>query len=81
MGMLSSLEEPTRGVEDAIQHSGAYTAPVTGRGYPGTQPMTVEQLLAGTKLDMPTPLLRTSRPSAQRTTGEAELGHRSSQAT
>ncbi len=71
MGILISLENPTRGVEDAIRHSGTYTAPATGRSYPKTQLLTVEQLLAGTKPDMPTPLLPYIK--AQRASREQQL--------
>ncbi len=57
MGILITLEKTTRGIGDAVRHSGTYTAPVTGRNYPRAQLLTVEQLLAGTKPDMPAPLL------------------------
>lgn len=76
MGVLISLEQPTRGVEDASRHSGTYAAPVTRRSYPRAQLLTVEQLLAGTKPDMPTPLLpyikaERARLEKQLTLGEA----------
>jgi len=57
MGVLISLEKPTRGIDDAIRHSGTYAAPLSGRSYPRTQVLTIEQVLAGKKPDMPTPLL------------------------
>lgn len=71
MGILISLERPTRGIDDAIRHSGTYTFPVSGRNYPRTQLLTVEQLLAGKKPDMPTPLLPYIK--AQRASLEKQL--------
>lgn len=57
MGVLITLEKPTRGVTDAVQHAGTYSPPEFGRTYPKIQLLTVEQLLAGQKPNMPTALL------------------------
>ncbi|MGH7213618.1 MAG: DNA methyltransferase [Tepidisphaeraceae bacterium] len=57
MGILISMDAPTRGIRDAIGHSGTYTYPINGRTYPKVQVLTIEELLDGRRPDMPTPLL------------------------
>ncbi len=54
---------------------------VTGRSYPRTQLLTVEQLLGGTRPDMPTPLLpyikaQRARLEKQLTLGETTYDQR-----
>lgn len=65
MGILITLEPRTRGIDDAVRHSGAYTFVPTGRAYPRVQVLTIDELLAGQHPAMPTPLLPYVR--AQRT--------------
>lgn len=74
LGVLISMEKPTRGVEDAIRHSDTYTTPVTGRSYPRTQLLTIEQLLGGTRPDMPTPLLPYIKAQRARLEKQLTLG-------
>lgn len=57
MGILIAIEEPTRGMVEAANHSGTFTHPLTGHAYPKVQLLTVGQLLAGTRPHMPTPYL------------------------
>jgi len=57
MGVLVCLTEPTRGVLDAVRHSGSYEHPVSGTSYPKTQVVTVAELLAGKGPKMPTTIL------------------------
>ena len=57
MGILISLEQPTRGIRDAVDHSGMFEWPVNRKSYPKVQILTIEQLLDGARADMPTPLL------------------------
>lgn len=57
MGVLITLEEPTRGMVDAAQHAGLYTWPWNGQTYPRVQLLTVEQLLGGKRPDAPPSLL------------------------
>jgi DNA modification methylase len=71
MGILVTLERPTRGIVDAVHHSGSYVWSVTGRAYPRIQVMTIEQLLDGVRPDMPTPLLPYIK--AQRTQLDRQL--------
>ncbi len=53
MGVLIAMTAPTGGVVSAAKHSGSYVWPVNGRPYPMVQVVTVEELLAGKRLDMP----------------------------
>lgn len=57
MGSLITLTPATRGVRDALDHAGNYTWPVNGRTFPFAQAVTVEELLAGHRLNTPPPLL------------------------
>ena len=71
MGVLVTLEEPTRGMKDAAQHAGLYQWPWNGATFPKVQTITVEQLLAGERPDAPPSLLpyveakRQLRPAAE----------------
>jgi DNA modification methylase len=56
MGVLILLAEPTRGILDAVDHGGTYRWTITGQTYPRVQVITVKELLAGKKPEMPTPL-------------------------
>ena len=56
MGVLVTLEEPTRGMKDAAQHAGFYQWPWNGATFPKVQILTVAQLLAGERPDAPPPL-------------------------
>jgi hypothetical protein len=57
MGVFVTLESSTRGVTEALRHSGTYAWPLTGREYPRTQMLTIGQLISGEKPRMPTTLL------------------------
>lgn len=57
MGVLVTLEEPTRGMRDAAQHAGLYTWPWNRSTFPKVQILTVAQLLAGERPDAPPSLL------------------------
>jgi DNA methylase/NACHT-associated inactive Restriction Endonuclease 1 len=54
MGVLITMATPTRGVLDAIDHGGTYTWPVNGQTFPRVQVITIAELLAGKRPDMPT---------------------------
>jgi DNA modification methylase len=75
MGVLITMEPPTRGVTDAINHGGSYTWPANGRAYPRLQVITVAELLAGKRPASPPLLLpyiqapRASAAPAQMTLG------------
>lgn len=56
MGVLITMVDPTPKMVEAAHHTGSYTWPVDGRDYPKVQTVTVEQLLAGHRLEMPPPL-------------------------
>lgn len=57
MGVFVCLASPTPGMIDAAKHSGSYQWPVNGQWYPKVQIVTVAELLAGNKPNMPTPFL------------------------
>jgi DNA modification methylase len=56
MGVLITMEEPTRGMKDAADHAGTYTWPVSGETFPRIQLATVGDLLAGKRPRTPSPL-------------------------
>jgi DNA modification methylase len=53
MGVLVTMQPPTRGMKDAADHAGTYTWPVTGEVFPKVQLVTVGELLGGLRLRMP----------------------------
>lgn len=53
MGLLVLLHKPTAGMTDAVRHSGSYLLPANGQAFPKLQIVTIEQLLAGKKPDLP----------------------------
>ncbi len=53
LGVLITLHEPTRGMVDEVNHSGVWTHPSNGQSYPRIQIITVAELLAGKKPDLP----------------------------
>lgn len=73
MGVLVTLAAPTRGMKDAANHAGTYKWPVNGQDFPRIQLVTVAELLAGKRPQMPptlTPYIRAQRyqpPSDQMT--------------
>lgn len=56
MGILITLTPATRGVEDAIDHGGTWTHPANGQKFPLLQHVTVQELLKGKRLQLPTML-------------------------
>jgi hypothetical protein len=57
MGVFICLTPPTPGMREVAQRSGTYLWPITGRSYPRTQIVTVEELLSDMRPDMPPALL------------------------
>lgn len=53
MGVLITLAPPTRGVTDAIDHGGVFTHPANGQKYPRLQHITVADLLAKKRPQVP----------------------------
>lgn len=70
LGVLITLETPTRGMVDAANHAGFYTHPANGQAYPAIQIITVPELLAGKKPNLP-PMVNPYR-QAQRLEPEYE---------
>ena len=56
MGILITMAAPTKGIIDAADHGGTYTWPVNGQEFPRVQVITVEELLADKRPDIPTPI-------------------------
>jgi site-specific DNA-methyltransferase (adenine-specific) len=56
LGLLILLTPPTKGMVEEANHSGSYTHPMTGQTYPRIQLTTIDQLLAGIKPKLPTPV-------------------------
>jgi DNA modification methylase len=57
MGLLITMDAPSRGVRDALNRSGSYEHPLTGTRYPALQAITVAELLAGKRPKTPTAIL------------------------
>ncbi|MDQ2729267.1 MAG: restriction endonuclease subunit M [Actinomycetota bacterium] len=57
MGLLITLDEPTRGMREVTGRSGTYVNEFNGNEYPKLQIVTVPQLLAGAKPKMPEAIL------------------------
>ncbi len=57
MGLLITMNEPTRGMIDAADHAGTYLWPVNAAVFPKIQILTVQQLLDGQRPKMPPALL------------------------
>lgn len=53
MGLLITLAPATRGVTDAIDHGGVFTHPANGQRYPRLQHVTVADLLAKKRPEVP----------------------------
>jgi len=57
MGVFICMKTPTKAMIDAANRSGLYTYPVNSKKYPKVQIITVEELLAGQRPNMPVSLL------------------------
>jgi len=57
MGLLILLAKPTKGMAELADHSGTYSVPLTGNSYPRVQIITVAELLAGKRPNMPPAIL------------------------
>jgi site-specific DNA-methyltransferase (adenine-specific) len=57
MGVLVTLAEPTRGMLDAVNHSGTYTHPANGQTFPKIQIVTIADLLHGLRPSLPVTVL------------------------
>ena len=57
MGVFICLSESTKGMREVENASGSYAWPVDGRTFPKVQLLTVAELLAGKRPNMPTPFL------------------------
>lgn len=53
IGVLISMEQPTRPMKQEAATVGSYKSPWSGENYPRLQILTVEELLAGKKIDAP----------------------------
>jgi DNA modification methylase len=58
MGVLITLEPPTPGMVDAVNHGGTYRWPINGKVFPRLQVITVSDLLNGKQPRMPTLIMR-----------------------
>ncbi|QDK03772.1 DNA methylase [Streptomyces phage Yasdnil] len=70
MGVFVCMNEPTKGMADAANHSGAYNHPANGQRYPKVQIISVKDLINGKRPNMPTALLPYFQ--AQRRYGEEQ---------
>ncbi len=54
LGLLILMKNPTKGMAEEAKGSGSYTHPILGHTYPQVPVITVDQLLAGDRPDLPT---------------------------
>lgn len=73
MGVLITLRNPTKGMTDAAHRSGIYTHPANGQTFPNVQIVTVEELLADKRPQMPPPLLPYFQAQRRYDTGGDQL--------
>jgi hypothetical protein len=71
MGVFVSMIEPTRGMLEAVNHSGTYKHPANGQSYPKVQIISVRELLEGKRPKMPPTLLPYFQ--AQRRYGDGQM--------
>lgn len=67
MGVLITLEKPTKGMVEAANHSGNYVWPLDNRAYPKVQIITIETLLNDGRIRMPpslNPYIQATRQAA-----------------
>ncbi len=57
MGLLITMDRPTKGVVEAAVGAGNYVWPINGAPYPKVQVLTVGELLQGKRMNMPTPFM------------------------
>ena len=57
LGIFVCMNPPTRGMIEAADHSGSWNHPANGQRYPRVQIMTVADLLAGKRPDLPPALI------------------------
>ena len=70
MGVLITMADPTPGIRDAVDHGGTYTWPANGQTFPRVQIITIAELLAGKRPQIP--LLDTPYPTAERSSDRLE---------
>lgn len=73
MGVLVCLAPPTRGMIDAANKSGSYVYELSGHSYPRVQIITIAELLAGKRPNMPTPLPAYKRARPRRGQGQLSM--------
>ena len=56
-GLLITLGTPTKGMIEVAHHSGTFEVPLTGASYPKVQIITIGQLMAHQRPDLPTAIL------------------------
>ena len=56
LGLLVTLNSPTRGMTEAANEAGSWQDPLTGHSFPKIQIITIEDLLKGRKPKIPTPM-------------------------
>jgi DNA modification methylase len=78
MGVLITVEPPTHGMIDAVNHAGTYKWPMNGQVFPRIQVITVSELLNGKQPRLPTLMTRydqaaraEAEPAAQLTIDDA----------
>lgn len=73
LGLLIVLAKPTRGMTEAAEHSGSYVNPLTGTSYPKVQIVSIEDLMAGRRPNLPTAILPYIQAAAKKDYDEVRL--------
>lgn len=74
MGVFICLGKPTKGMIEEAAHSGSFHYELSGARFPRIQIVTIADLLAGKRPDMPTPIRTTKRARKRDSTPELDFG-------
>lgn len=75
IGVLISMEEPTKPMRAEAAGAGFYRSPFTRKDHPRIQLLTIEELLGGKQVDMP-PVRQTSQTFKKAPKAKAKKSHR-----
>lgn len=73
MGVLITVEPPTHGITDAVNHAGTYRWPMNGQVFPRIQAITVSELLNGKPPRLPTLMTRYDQAARAEAAPAAQL--------
>ncbi|MCA0290505.1 MAG: restriction endonuclease [Actinobacteria bacterium] len=73
LGLLILMNPPTKGVIDAVNHGGVYEHPANKQAFPRVQVLTVGDMLAGAKPNLPSTLTPYIKATKAKTQGLSDM--------